>query len=684
MTSAERAQANDLSVLFRPRTVAVIGASNSPDKLGNAAVRSLRSFSGSVYAVNPRATDDVEGRPTVASVAELPEVVDLALFCVPPQFVAGAVTECADFGIRAGIVYAGGMAESGEEGVAHERELARAARAGSLRLLGPNTSGYVDPDAGICMSFASDVDQIPAGDVGIVAQSGGVNLTLGWMAAREGLGVTLAAGVGNAADVDSADIVTYLAADDRTKVILLHIEGTECGRRLMEAVAAATQCKPVVALKVGRSDVGDFAASHTGALIGSWQLARSALEQAGAVVVDDTVEMIDAAHMLSRQRLPANPSVGVGLVTGQAGPALLVADTLRSAGVEMPELAASTVAEIAKHLPPITFQSNPVDTARPSPAFGDVLAAVASDDAIDVVVAYAIHEPEAFDVVASIAGLDVPAALLTAGPPAEMAELAPVVASHNVAMFQAPERGARAVRALAADAAARARGPLLAVDARESRTLPSGPLDESQAKILIDGLGLRTPRRRVCDTREDAKAALTALDGPVVVKVLDAAIAHKTEAGGVHLGIDNEADLERALDAIDAIGSGNSRYLVEETAASGPELIVGGRRDPSFGPTVLLGVGGTGAEAINDVSLRLAPLSRGQAAGMLGELRGAALFAGFRGNPAVDPEELITMICAVGDLLAGTPDIYEVDLNPVRVTPSGLVALDALVVRMER
>ena len=319
-TSQVRAQANDLTALFRPRSVAVIGASSSPDKLGNAAVRSLRDFPGSVYAVNPRADGDIEGRPAVASVSDLPEVVDLALFCIPPQFVAQSITACTDVGISAGIIYAGGMAESGEEGVRHERELAEAARLGGLRLLGPNTSGYLDPGAGICMSFASDVDQSPAGDLGIVAQSGGVNLTLGWMAAREGLGVTLAAGLGNAADVDSADVIDYLAADARTKVILLHIEGTENGRRLMEAVAAAVERKPVVALKVGKSDVGDFAASHTGALIGSWQLARSALEQAGAVVVNDTVEMIDAAHMLSRHRLPANRTPGVGLVTGQAMP----------------------------------------------------------------------------------------------------------------------------------------------------------------------------------------------------------------------------------------------------------------------------------------------------------------------------------------------------------------------------
>lgn len=232
-------------------------------------------------------------------------------------------------------------------------------------MLGPNTSGFINPEAGVCASFVPGANEIEAGGIAIVAQSGGVNHALAFQAHNEGLGVRLAVGLGNAMDVAAADVLDHLAEDEGTRAIVLHVEGIPDGRRLFEAVGRATRRKPVVALKVGRSDVEAFAKSHTGALTGSWWLSRSALAQAGAVIVGDTIELLDAARALAASRLPPRPRPGVAVVSGQAGPALIIADALRTAGVELPGLKVDTVARVGELLPPLTYQRNPVDTGRP-------------------------------------------------------------------------------------------------------------------------------------------------------------------------------------------------------------------------------------------------------------------------------------------------------------------------------
>jgi acetyltransferase len=674
------AHASSLDPLFAPRSVAVIGASAAPGKLGHAALQALSGFSGDVYAVNPRAAGPIERRPTFASVGEIGAPIDLALLCVPPQFTPDAIAECVQAGVRAGVLFTGGMAETGADGAELQRRITDTARAGGMRLLGPNTSGFLHPTAGVTMSFAPAVERIGPGPLGIVAQSGGVNLTLAWMAHAQGVGVSLAVGTGNAADVGPVDVLGYLAEDERTRAIMLHLEGTEDGRGLVDAIAAITPHKPVVALKVGRSDVAEFAASHTGALTGAWQLARSALAQAGAVVVDDTMQMLAAAHALAHRRARPSRSPGVGLVTGQAGPGLLVTDALRSAGVSVPELAPQTVAAIGDLLPPITFQRNPVDTARPDATFGAVTRLVADDPAIDVVAAYAIHEPTSLDPVQALETVtELPVVFITAGPEPELSETARLLEARGVAVIREPERGAQALAALVADARSRARRSESIAAPAGSVAVGRAALDEAAAKDVLDRLGIQTPARRVCATREEAHAALGELPAPLVVKILHADATHKTELGGVKLGVRDAAGLDAALDALDAIGLEGARYLVEETASEGIELILGGLRDPSFGPAVLVGVGGVAAEALQDVALRLAPLTRADAEEMLGELRARDLLDGHRGLPAADRSALADALVAIGELLVANDHVREIDVNPVRITAAGLVALDALI-----
>jgi acetyltransferase len=699
-----------LDPLIRPESIAVVGASSSPSKAGHQLMRALDGFPGRLYPVNPSA-GEILGHTAYPSIGAVPERVDLAVLVVPAPAVPEVVAECAGAGVRAAIVCAGGFAEAGEAGAELEALAGRAASEAGMRLLGPNTSGLVNPVDGVFATFLSTARSILPGRVAIVAQSGGVNLAVALAAASDGLGVRLAVGLGNAVDVGHAELLDYLAADPGTSAIALHLEGARDGRALVDAVARAAASKPVIALVLGEADVSDFARSHTGALATGWALTRAALRQAGAVVVDDTTELLDAARALSLVRLPPSASPGIGVVTAQAGPGLLVTDRLRAGGVRVPELAPETRRRLGELLPPMTYQRNPVDTARPDGGFAEVVAAVQRDPGIDAALVYALYEPGALDPAEVLrpaqANRSTPLLLVTGGPRADVDQVRELVESGGVPVLANPERGAAAMRALVADARAAHRrlagepgGP--GEESREGSGEPgesgdpgrrsgggssgaaatlAGPMDEHQAKLLLESVGLRAPRRRVCDSRELARQAAEGLGGRVVVKVLDAAITHKTEAGGVHVGVEPGPALEAALDAIDRLApAGRTRYLVEELLPPGLDLIAGGIRDPSFGPAVLIGLGGVVAEALGDTAMRLVPLSAADGHEMLDELLGRKLLDGFRGGPAVDRDELVAVLRSLGDLLLAHPEIAELDVNPLRATASGLVAADALVI----
>ena len=698
MTDSET---SGLSALFSPRSIAVIGASASEQKAGYAMMQSLSTFAGELYPINPRG-GSILGHTAYASVGELPTGVDLAVLVVPPTAVTAAIEECAAAGIRAAVICAGGFAESGEDGAAIQRELTAAAQRGGIRLLGPNTSGFINPVDNVCANFMPSVTELVPGGVAIVAQSGGVNLALSFMLAEAEIGLRLGVGLGNAVDVGFTDVLDFLTHDEATTAIGLHIEGIGDGREVMAAVRRAARRKPVVAFKVGKSDVGDFARSHTGALTGSYRLTRQALAQAGAVIVDDPTQLVDALSALSLVRLPPLKNPGVGIVTGQAGPGLVIADALAGHRVTVPTLSPGTTHTLSTLLPPLTYQQNPVDTGRPAETFPRVLGAVAHDPAIDLVAVYALDEPGTLDPAAAVSGIGIPVLFASGGPRQTMSERRAALANVDVPLFTSPDQLARGIAAVVADS--QARHGLLAADeaaaisddtisgetSAASNSHEAGSrrlgrtLDEDEAKNLIDSLGLTTPARRVAGTASEASAALAELGAPVVVKVLDAAITHKSDVGGVHVGIRTEAELGLALAAIDRIPGAASdgpprRYLIEKQAEKGIELIVGGIRDDAFGPVVLLGLGGVDVELGGEPILRVAPIGEAEALSAVDELP-ASLLAGHRGAAAVDRVALARILVAVSTLIAEHGDIAEIDLNPVRVTASDTLVLDALIV----
>jgi acyl-CoA synthetase (NDP forming) len=667
-----------LEPLFAPRGVVVIGASRDRSKLGAVMSRSLSRFPGPVAGVNPRDADPGQGR--FASVADaagaLGAPLDLAVLCVPAPASADALTEAAAGGVLAALVCSGGYAEAGGPGIGYQADLIAAARDAGVVLLGPNTSGFLAPARGLTATFVPGAASIPAGTVAVVAASGGVNHALAFLLAEGGLGVSLAVGLGNAVDVTAADVLAHLAGDDTTRAVALHIESVTDGPALTAAVRALTERIPVAALVVGRNDVADFARSHTGALATSWRVTRAALRQAGAVLVDDERQLVDAVTALSQVRLPARRHPGVGVVTAQAGPGLLHVDGLRGHGVTVPPLGEATTTRLAGLLPPLTYQANPVDTGRPGETFPQVLAAVAADPAIDLVSVYALTEPDSLNLPAALGASGCARVVVAAGgPAAETAHLREALRPLGVAVLGSPSALTTAVTALVHDAQARAR-------ATSPRTAGAGRVDhavfdEDQAKTLLTSLGITTPRRRIYETRAAAEHALADLGGPLAMKLLDATITHKTDIGGVHLGITEPAGLHRALDALQTAGT--HRFLAEQMAPPGVDLIVGAVRDPVFGPMILVGLGGVMAEAFADVATTPAPTTGAEVADLLGELSGQSLLNGFRGAPAVDRQAVARVAAVLGDLLIANDQMESIEINPLRYTADGVIALDAVV-----
>jgi len=679
-------RAENLRRLFAPRSVAVVGASASADKAGHQALVALAGFRGEVFAINPKASE-ILGRRAFASLSAVGRAVDLVIFAIPAKACLEAVKEAIDCCAGGGLILGGGFAESGSAGAALQEQLSAAIAASSFRLLGPNTAGFVNKPASITASFVAGADRIAEGKVAVVAQSAGVCLTASFLLGQLGSGVSLAVGLGNAADVDAADVLEFLAEQPGTRAIALHLEGAPRGRRLFEVLRRITPRKPVAVLTVGRQDVGEFAQSHTGNLIGSYALRVSALRQAGAVVVDSTTELAAAAAVLASNRLAPRLSPGIAVLTAQAGPGLLVLEQLKSRGVAVPELAPETIERISRSLPPMTYIKNPVDTGRPSESFSEVLAAVASDASIDAIATFALSEPAALRpelvLPAATAACPKPIVFGTLGPTRETEAVARNLRSHGIHVAGSPEALAHAVAVLAQDATLQARVARTDPPAAAPEVLVPGAelRDEHTAKLLLESLGIPAPRRAACRTHDEARAAFRDLEKPVAVKLLARDVLHKTELGGVRLGISDVASLDAALEHIDAIPvKSPRRYLIEEMAPPGIELLVGAFRDPAFGPSVMVGLGGAFAEALRDTAVRLAPLSSDAALEMLDELRASAILGGFRGSAPLDRRAVAGVIVALGALLGADPSITEIEINPLRVHTGGVLALDALLV----
>lgn len=679
----------DLAPLFAPRGVAVLGASRNPAKLGHRLVENLIApgFPGDVFPVNPSG-EVILGRDSVTRVEDLPPGLDLALVSLPARAVLPAVRALGALGCRMCVILASGFGETGRAGRVVQEEIEAIARTSGMRIVGPNCMGVVNVPGRLNASYFWDVPRQPGG-ISFVSQSGAYGGLFFREVRARGLGVAKFLSIGNQSDLGFTECLDWLADDPDTRVVGLFVEGIRDGRAFVAAARRLGRAKPVVALKGGRAEAGRRAAgSHTGSLAGAWETYRAAFAAAGIVVVDETEELFDAMVTLEAHgsRPPRDEAVAVLTISG--GPSVVAADAAEAAGLRVPALPEERRRALRVHLPDFGADGNPVDmTPQMEPA------------GFEPSVRLVLEAPEVSGAIAVDIGLDRPEfadALVTA----QAATGKPVVActvdtpemdrrlrAAGIPLVPGPERAVRAYRALVSHASLHRRDE--AVPARRTPpALPAGlvgrlatargPLGHADARALLEAYGVPFPRERIVATADEALSAAEEIGYPLVVKTARPDVLHRTEAGAVILGVADGRALIRAAQALEErVGPGP--LLVQEEVPRGLELLVGGRRDPSFGATVLIGLGGVLAEILRDVSVGLAPLAPETARAMLAGGRRAALLRGFRGAAAVDEHALTGALVGVGNLLADHEAVVEVDVNPLIAAAGRLVAVDALV-----
>lgn len=683
-----------LDALFRPRAVAIVGASSDPNKIGGRPLHFLKrgGFRGAIHPVNPGAAE-VQGLRAFASLDAVPGPLDLAVIALAAPSVEDAVRAASARGARAAVVFSAGFGEEGEAGRALQARLLETARACGVRLLGPNSLGLFGSAEGLFATFATALDGAwpRPGGVAIVTQSGALGSYAFALAEARGLGFSRFVATGNEADVDVADCIAWLAGDPATRVVCTAMEAAKDGRKLMRAIAAARAAgKAVIAMKVGATEAGAAAAaSHTGSLAGSDAAYDAAFRQAGAVRVRSIEAMVDAAYAASGARPIAEGRVAV--VTTSGGVGVLLADAASEGGLTLPRLGEAAQPAI-RAVVPLAGGANPVDSS--AQIVGDLskyaalLEAVLGAERFDAVLGYLAHVGRNPEHMARLRG---PLAALRARHPDKAfvlcmladAELRAELLREGFLVFEDPTRAMAAVALLRR--LGEARPPVPGTPA--PRRLPPGPFDELAATRLLAGAGLPMLPMRPAESAEEAVAAAEALGYPVAVKVRSAEIAHKSDVGGVALKLADAAAVRAAFARVTEAaraarpGARLDGVVVAPMARPGVEAIIGTSFDPAFGPLVMVGTGGVLVEVARDVALRVAPVDLATARQMIAETRLASLMRGVRGAPASDAEALARTVVALSEFAASAGDsLQSVEINPLFVTPVGAAGADALVV----
>lgn len=678
-----------ISRLLQPRSVAVIGASADPSKTAGRPVAYLQKhgFSGAIYPVNPKA-DRIGDLPCYPDVASLPEVPDVAIVLLGAERAHLAVRDLSARGCAAAIVLASGYTETGEEGARRQAQLMEAA--GAMRILGPNTIGLVNLTDAIVLSAtgALEMDEFPAGGIGVVSQSGGILGSLLSRAAARGIGLSKLVSTSNEVDLELADFIDHLADDPATKVIALYIETVRNPDKFRAAcLKAARAGKPVVAFKIGRSEAGAKAAvSHTGAMAGADRMYDALFRQVGVIRARSFSDLLDVPAALSTGRKLRGRRVAILTSTGGAG--TLVSDDLGVAGFDTPAPDAAT-AQALRDLQTgseAVLDRNPIDVTlaglRPDLLRGAIRALLASPsyDALVIIVgssSLAMPELMAGAIRDCLPHSDKPI-LAYVSPHAP--EVGALLTRSGVPAFAAAESCTAALDGmLKASVFAPAPAPVGGASPVVLGELPSGSLDEAQAKALFRQFGIACADEVVVRSAAEAEAAARALGGKTVLKILSSQITHKSDVGGVAVGLAPEAVAERlgqmVADVQVRAGVVPERFLVQSMVSGGVELILGMHRD-SLGTAIMLGMGGVTAELFKDTTMRLLPqdgsLGRDEALSMAQELKAWPLLDGFRGRPKADVEALADTIVAFSAMAAQLGGrLLEAEINPVFVLPAG-------------
>ncbi len=703
---------SSLDSFFDPESIAVVGASNDPDKLGYTLVRNLHSsYDGPIYPVNPNA-EEIHGQECYESITTVPGDVELAILVVPAGIATAVVDECADAGVDAVLIGSGGFADAGEEGEDLQAQVVERAHEANMRVWGPQGAGIITSDPSLSTAYLMETaGHIPeSGNVSIISQSGIlVGAMYLQMVTEEALPVGNAVAIGNRADVEEAELVEYYGSDETTDVIGMYLESIKEGRHFRDALDQAAQESPVVVLKGGRSDASAAAAaSHTGSIAGDDRIADAVFEQHGATRVDDYMELLDYCKGFSNW--PAGmPGDNVAVLTMTGGGGVIAADLMSDHGLEMADLQPETIAELEAIFPDWFQPENPVDIWATILEQGidrtmcHCLEALLSDDGVDGILlqpeAFAFFEDFDFDAFLDIAAeYDTPIVSWMMGEADHMPywidnleeggipvyrDLQTAVGFMAAARDYADWRERRETAQPKTPASGRPT-PAAITDARaaDRRTLT-----EAEAKRVLEAWDIPTTEERVVTSADAAVQAANEIGYPVALKVSSADITHKSDIGAIELDIHTPDAVRTAYDSIRSATAEHAPdatidgVLVQQMVQDGTEVIVGVNNDPTFGPTILFGLGGVFVEVLEDVALRQAPLSEADARAMISDIDGAPVLRGARGGPPADIDALVEVLQSTSSMaMALEDDIAELDINPLMVFPDGegVCAADAL------
>lgn len=662
---------------FTPQRVALVGASAEAGKAGRLFFDNLRAgFAGEIVPIHPKASD-ILGHKAFPSLSATPPV-DLAVIVTPAESIPGIIMDCGRANVPVAVIVTGGFAETGAAGAALETEVVAAGKSGGVRLIGPNCFGLINVQAKLNASMAMG---LPAsGGVSLFTQSGSYGMAAFSRSQEGAIGFAKVLAAGNKADISEVDAVRFFGDDPATRVIALVLESLGDGAAFVAALRQVE--KPVVILKTGRSQAGKrAAASHTAAMAQDFAVTRAVLRQAGAIMVEDGLALFDVAAALDRQ--PRMRGNRVAIISNSGGVGVELADLLEAEGLAVPALSPALREKIARHLPAHGSAANPVDVttawARFPAMYGESLKALLASDEVDAVVPVLLQRSALDSGVADA----VIAQAQGSGKPVHVCWVAPVEGEPIRQRLQAaglpchdwPARAARVLaqcRAMSVEAPPQL-GPPLPIP----RDIPAdGWLEPEQLFQMLAAWGLPVAPWRIAGDAATAVAAAAQLGYPIVIKAIRPGLVHKTEAGAVRLGLADAAAVGSAFNAFTAtLGPGSA--LVQAQAARGVELVLGSVRDPSFGPILLCGLGGIWMEALNDVVMRLAPISQAEAIRAFGELRGRKMLDGLRGGASVDVAALAALVSNLSACIARAPWCAELDLNPLFASGGHFTIVDA-------
>ena len=687
-----------LESLFRPKKVAVIGASSKELSIGNRVIKNLIDFGfkGDIYPINPKA-DEIRGIKAFKSITDCPDNIDVVHMVIPAKFVPQAVEDCGRKGVKNIIINSGGFSETGPEGEAIEKDfLSRAAKYG-IRILGPNCQGIINSDPRIRAYCNFTFTKPEPGFISIVALSGGVAEVIHQGFAAMGVGTRIYASNGNACDVTIPEIIRYLGQDDGTRVIVTYVEGLRDPANFMQTVREVAARKPILAMKAGRTAEGaKAAASHTGGLAKEDLATDLIFKKAGVVTFTDEGELIQAAAAFATQPIPRGNRVGI--ITNTGGPAVIATDVFVGAGCQLPPLSEKTVAKLKTTLYPEASVRNPIDVLATGTAahYRACMDAMLADDDFDCIYInfvtpfFVDNESIAREIVAVNQLQQKPLVCNLMTDRQQWTEVVNILRDGGVPCFSLPGEAARALAALVRYNTIRARkiGELKTfndVDREKGRTILSKAKQAGRRNLsaeevygILDAYGIPTADWRVAANAEETFAAAESIGFPVVVKADSAAVVHKSDMGAVEVNLADGDAVRAAVDRMQTTLAANDlRFLVQKYIPGGLEVILGAKAEENLGHLIMFGLGGIHVEVLKDVVFNLTPVSTTEAKELLAAIKGAPLLKGVRGRKGVNRGRLEEIILRLSQLVSDLPAIKEMDLNPVMAFEDAAVVVDA-------